>query len=242
MNNQGIGSKKVFHGKGKADVIKRLYGESASLFSQIIRKNLKEGKYTLADLGGHKGELLIDIISELPEYEFDTIIVDKVEGVDEGLKVRKIVGDIINNEIPSKSVDVVIMRYVLPWDHYDNQKLILKEVQRMCRGFAIIQHQGAPNENPQPLQDASRKLWSGMIPALKRDNGFFTEARQVENWMADLGISFEKIDEKYIEDVSRSFIEKFGLSDVDAKMVRDILSSCDGITITTWVLKFGEIS
>ncbi len=238
MNDQGTNSIQAFHGKGKANAIKLFYGDSASLFAKLIRNNLKAGKYTLVDLGGHKGEVLGDMLPLLPEYEFDAVVIDKVQGMDEGVKARKIVGDIINNEIPDKSVDVVLMRYVLPWDSYDNQKLIIKEVQRICRGFAIIQHQGAMSKDPKPLQNASLKLWSGRVEALKRDFGFFTEAKQVEAWMTELSINFEKLDQKYIETLSEMFIEKFNLNDTDAQTTKDILSGCDGIEITTWLLKF----
>ncbi len=240
MNDQGANSIQAFHGKGKANAIKLFYGDSASLFAKLIRNNLKAGKYTLVDLGGHRGEVLGDMLPLLPEYEFKAVIIDKVRGIDEGVKARKIVGDIIGNEMPDKSADIVLMRYVLPWDSYENQKLILKEVQRICKGFAIIQHQGAQSDNPKPLQDASLKLWSGAVPVLKRDFGFFTEAKQVERWMTELGINFEKLDQKYIGTLSEMFIEKFNLNETDAQATKDILSGCDGIEITTWLLRFNK--
>lgn len=239
MSNQGENSEKAFHGVGSVGAIKLFYGESASLFAKIIRTNYKPGKYTLADLGGHKGELLADILKELPEYEFDSIIIDRVPGLDNGnIKARKVVGDIVNSEITDRSIDIVIMRYVLPWDEYDRQKLIIQEAQRICRGITIIQHQGAPDDNPRLLQDASLKLWSGIVPVLKRDYGFFTEAGQVEKWMDELNIKYEKIDHKYIETLSEMFIEKYKLNENDANKTKEVLRGCDGITITTWVLKF----
>lgn len=239
MNNQGENSEKTFHGIGSVGAIKLFYGESASLFAKIIRANYKPGKYTLADLGGHKGELLADILKELPEYEFDAIIIDRVAGLDDkNIKTRKIVGNIINSEIANKSIDIVIMRYVLPWDAYDKQKLIIQETQRICRGITIIQHQGAPDDNPRLLQEASLKLWSGIVPVLKRDYGFFTEAKKVEKWMDELNIKYEKIDQKYIETLSEMFIEKFKLNENDANKTIELLKGCDGITITTWLLRF----
>lgn len=238
MNNQGANSEKAFHGVGNAGAIKLFYGESASLFANTIRSNYKPGKYTLADLGGHKGELLADILKELPDYDFDSVIIDKVEGLDKNIKARKIVGDIIDSKISNKSIDIVMMRYVLPWDAYERQKSIIQEVKRICRGIAIIQHQGAPDDNPKLLQDSSLKLWSGVIPVLKRDYGFFTEAKQVERWMDELSIKYEKIDQKYIETLSEMFIEKFRLNEHDAENTKEILKGCDGITITTWILRF----
>lgn len=238
MNKQGNNSKIMFHGKGKAAPAYEFYAKSASLFADIIRRNLSCGKYRLLDFGGHRGELLGDILSLLPEYNLDSTIIDKVEGIDSNVRANKIVGDIINNPVSDKDADIVIMRYVFPWDKYENQKLILKEVKRVCRGIAIIQHQGAPDSNPKPLQDASLKLWSGVIPVLKRDNGFFTEASQIEKWMKDLEINFDKIEEKYIENVSDLFSEKFDLNDAETKLAKEILNGCDGITVTTWLIKF----
>jgi hypothetical protein len=239
MTNQGTNSINSFHGLGASNAIKLFYGDSAELFAKIIKDNLLPGKYTLADLSGHKGELLNDILNKLNQYDFDAVIIDKIPGLDnENIKAKKIVNNIINNEIPDKSIDIVIMRYVLPWDKYENQTLILKEVRRICRGIAIIQHQGAPDENPEFLQKASLKLWSGIIPSLKRDSGFFTEAKQIENWMSQLNIQFHKAEQKYITSLSEMFIEKFKLNDHEAKTVKEILRNCDGITITTWLLKF----
>ncbi len=238
INEQGQNSETVFHGNGQQKSIYEFYGKSASLFANTIHTNLPAGDYVLADLGGHKGELLGDILNLLPEYNFDSIIIDKVEGLDLKVKTRKIIGDIIDSKIPDKSIDVVIVRYVLPWDKFENQKLILKEIKRICRGIAIIQHQGAPNDNPKPLQDASIKLWGGSVPVLKRNYGFFTEAKKIEEWMNELQIKFNKIDEKYIETLSGLFSENFGLSPADTKMTEDILSGCDGITVTTWLLRF----
>ncbi|MEI6238541.1 MAG: class I SAM-dependent methyltransferase [bacterium] len=237
INNQGTNSVDIFHGRGKSGAIQSFYKDSVPLYAKFIRENLKPGKYSVADFGGHKGELLSELISSLPEYEFQAIILDKVEGLEQGANFKKIVGDIIGNSLPNKSVDIVIMRYVLPWDAYENQKLILNEVKKVCKNFAIIQHQGAPSDNPEPLQKASKVLWSGVVPTLKRDYGFFTESSQIEKWMHELGMNSEKVEEKYVEKLSDMFIEKFGLNTEEADMTKKILNGCDGITITTWVVK-----
>jgi hypothetical protein len=237
-NDQGANSIDVFHGRSQSNAIQAFYKDSVPLYAGIIRKNLSPGKYSVADYGGHKGELLSELVSTLPEYDFQPIIVDKVNGLEPGLNFKKIVGDIIGNSLPDKSIDLVIMRYVLPWDAFDNQKLILNEVKRVCKEFAIIQHQGAPSDNPTPLQNASKKLWSGVILTLKRDYGFFTESSQIEKWMQELGMNYDKVEERYVTTLSEMFIEKFNLSQVDADMTKNILNGCDGITITTWIIRF----
>ncbi len=236
MNFQGQNSTDAFHGKSQSKAMQSLYKDSVPLFAQIIRNNLKPSKYTLVDFGGHKGELVSELLSALPEYEFDSTIIDKGEGMEAGVNAKKIVGDIINNSLPDKSADLVLLRYVLPWDAYENQKLILNEVKRVCKTIAIIQHQGAPSDNPKPLQEASLRLWSGLVPTLKRDHGYFTEATKIEKWMQELGMNFEKVEEKYVETLSEMFTEKFHLNAQEAAATKDILKGCDGISITTWII------
>lgn len=238
MNDQGINSIDVFHGKGKSTVTKEFYADSAPLFANLIRKNLNAGKYSLVDLGGHKGELLGDVLSLLPEYEFDSFVIDRVPGLEEKTKATKIVRDITNTGFSDKSIDIAIMRYVLPWDAYDRQKLILKEAQRITKDFIIIQHQGAPSDNPKPLQNALIKLFGGSVPTLKREYGFFTESSQVEKWMSELGLKYKKIEEKYLQKLSDLFIEKFKLNSKESEATRQILGGCDGITVTTWLIRF----
>jgi hypothetical protein len=65
---------------------------------------------------------------------------------------------------------------------------------------------------------------------LKRDYGFFTESSQIEKWMQELGMNYEKVEERYVTTLSEMFIEKFNLSQVDADMTKNILNGCDGIT------------
>ena len=238
MNEQGKNSARVFHGESQSDAVKSFYKDSVPLFTKIIKNNLKPNKYALIDIGGHKGEFLSELLTELPEYKFESTIIDKVEGLEDGLNVKKLVEDVVNNSLPDKCADLVIMRYVLPWDVYDNQKRILNEIKRLCKNIAIIQHQGAPSNNPKPLQNAAKELWGGAVPTLKREHGLFTESSKIEEWMNELGMKFEKIEEKYIETLSELFIEKFGLDGTEAQKTKDILKGCDGISITTWVIMF----
>lgn len=238
MSNQGINAEKIFRGIGQSNASKLFYNESASLFSQIIRNNLKTGKYTLVDLGGHKGELINQLLDLLPEYVFEASVIDEEDGIEGARQIQKIKTDIINNPLPDKSIDVAIMRYVLPWNAFEKQKPILHEISRICRGICIIQHQGADSANPIPLQQASLKLFSGIVPKLKRENGFFTESSQIEAWMNEFNIQFEKLQERRIETLSEMFIEKFNLAGDDAISVQEILKGCDYIMQTTWVLRF----
>lgn len=238
MNFQGTNAEKIFHGQAKSPASQLFYAESAPLFSKIIRENLGPGTYSLVDLGGYKGEFLSELSKNLQEYKFESIIVDKIDGLDSGVSAKKVVADIINVPLPDKSADIVILRYVLPWDSFENQKLILNEVKRLCNGLCIIQHQGADSNDPVPMQQAALKLFSGNPPRLKRDNGFFTESKQVEKWMDGLQMPYKKVQERKVETLSETFVEKFELNDEEANTVRDVLKGCDYIMQTTWVLNF----
>ncbi len=240
-NFQGDKASQMFRGKGQSSAAQLFYAESADLFADAIKKNLKPGKYSLVDLGGHKGEFLGEVLAKLSEYDFDSLVIDVVDGVDAGLKAKKIKGDIRNTGLTDKSVDIVIMRYVLSWNLFEDQKSVLEEISRICRGICVIQHQGANNENPKLLQTASAKIFSGsIIPRLKRDKGFFTESGQVEKWLNELGIDYEKIQERTVETLSETFIEKFALTSEEARNLKETLSGCDYINQSAFVLNFSK--
>jgi hypothetical protein len=74
--NQGENSGDVFHGRSNSSAIQAFYKDSAPLFAKLIRKNMIPGRYSVADFGGHKGELLSELIRTLPEYDFDPIILE----------------------------------------------------------------------------------------------------------------------------------------------------------------------
>jgi ubiquinone/menaquinone biosynthesis C-methylase UbiE len=240
MNFQGTNAEKIFHGQASSRASQMFYSESAPLFAKIIKENLEPGTYSLVDLGGHKGEFLSELSKSLPEYNFESIIVDKMDGLDQNVSAQKIVGDIINAPLLDKSADIVILRYVLPWDSFENQKLILNEVKRLCKKLCIIQHQGADSADPIPMQQAALKLFAGNPPRLKRENGFFTESKQVEKWMDELHMPYKKVQERKVETLSEIFLEKFELNEQAASIVKNVLSGCDYIMQTTWVLNFND--
>ena len=239
MKYQGNNASEIFRGNGKSSASKLFYNESAEIFAKVIRDNLTIGNYSFLDMGGHKGEFLKELLNEIPEYQFDSTIIDVVEGIDSNLKATKILGDIKNTNFPDKSFDLIIIRYVLAWNNLENQKLILKEISRLCRGICIIQHQGADSNDPISLQKASIKIFNGdIIPKMKRDEGFFTESKTLELWMGELKIKYVKIMERKIVTLSETFIEKFSLSQQESKLIVEALDSCDYINQSTFLLDF----
>jgi hypothetical protein len=116
MNDQGKNASKLFSGKSEIEPSKLLYSESADLFSNIIKNEFKPGKYNLADLGGHKGEFLFELLKKLPDYSINSIIIDTVEGLENDFKIEKRISDIVNTGLSDKSIDILIVRYVLAWN------------------------------------------------------------------------------------------------------------------------------
>jgi SAM-dependent methyltransferase len=236
MNKQGVNAEKLFHGKGESIASKLFYNESADLFAEAIRKCLKPGKYTLTDLGGHRGEFLSEIIAKVPEYQFDSIIIDSDTGACQEFK--KIIADISNTGIVDESIDVVIVRYVLAWNSLEKQRQILNEIKRICRGICIIQHQGTEENNSLLFQ----KDFGYVIPKMRRSDGVFTDPKQLELWMKEFEINFEKIQDRRIDGLSEIAIEKYALDDKESFKIRKLLDGRDYIIQTSWILKFYNLS
>lgn len=236
---QGLHAWKLFHGVSSNSTTKLLYSESASLFAKILRSNLSVGSYTLLDMGSHRGELLEDLVSELNGYDLNTIAVDlNEEDLATNGAQTKIKSDLAHLPIENKSVDIDVARYVMAWNSIAKQKEIIKEIARVTKRIAIIQHQGADQNNPKALQNASKKLFDGSILSLEREEFYFSSSDEIETIFKDLDLNFEKIQSRRIDNLSDVYIEKYQIPQSDATKVKEILSGSDYIIQTTWVIKF----
>ena len=239
IKEQGVNAETVFHGEALSEAGRLIYKESAPIFAQAIRSNLKAGEYVLADLGSSKGEFLEDFLSLLPEYTFNTIAVDvNVRDLEVNIAHEKVLSNISQLALANKSIDVTLARYALAWNDLETQKEILKEIKRTTKHLAIIQHQGANSVHAEGLQARSRQLFGGIVPQLQRDKFFFSTPEQLEHFMKELDISFERIQERDVPGLSNLFIEKYNLSEVDAHNTQAILSGADYVTQAAWILKF----
>jgi hypothetical protein len=237
--DQGVNAESVFHGESKTEASSLIYKESAPFLSGIISKNLLIGNYKLADLGSHKGEFLQDLVRLLPYYNFDTLAVDiNQNDLELNPANKKLLSDLSALDIPNKSIDVTIARYALAWNLIEAQRQILAEIKRTTTKIAIIQHQGSKNEYPNKLQNASENLFGGVVPVLKRDVFCFSTSEQIEIFMKELGINFERLQDREVKGLSDIFVEKYSLSEEDALKVKSILSESDYVRQTTWILKF----
>jgi ubiquinone/menaquinone biosynthesis C-methylase UbiE len=240
---QGMLAEKLFHGISNNKTIKLVYGESANLFSDVIKKEYKNNKkYNLLDLGSHKGEFLQDLLTKLPEYDFNTTAVEFNNfDLEQNIADNKILSDVKKIPTEDKKFDITISRYVLAWNSLDNQRKIISEMKRLTKGIVILQHQGADNDNPEELQNSSRELFSGVVPTLKRDEFYFSTEKELENILKEDNIKYKIIQDRKIEGLAELLIEKYSLSEEDSIKVKNILEDSNYIVQSTFILDFRKL-
>lgn len=241
LKNPGEKSSNVFKGESNSLAVRELYGESAEYFADVIKNKLsdKNKTYKLADLGSFKGELLGNVLDKLPDYKFNTIAVDiNEEALKENSSVQeKIITTLDKSTLKDKSMDVVLCRYVLAWNNQKKQQKILKEIARIVKGFAIIQHAGADVGNSDGWRKKIDDLLDGEeIPKLKRVGHYFSSRNEIEDWMKENKINFERLMERRIENLSDVFIERYNLNKKESKKTKGILGDKNYIIQTTWLV------
>lgn len=237
---QGENSSKVFSGEmNKSETTKELYGQSAEFFAEIIRNKLTpDREYRLADLGCYGGELLQNILELLPDYRFHAIGVDCEKNLANNKSAEeKIIADLEEIPLTDRGVDIAISRYTLAWNDAEKQKEILKEISRIVCNFAIIQHAGADGENSNDWRAKFDDLFDGNeVSSCKRVGYYFSSREEIEKWMNENKIKFERIAERKVEEVSNVFIERWALNEEDSEKTRNILADKNYIIQTTWLI------
>lgn len=238
---QGIRAAETFRGDMENGPIKELYGESAPLFASLIKERLVPGHYSLGDLGSHRGDFLQEIVSNLPEYDFETTAFDSSRSsLMENSASYKVQADLASLPSADKTLDVVIARYALAWNKREDQSKILSEIKRVTKNTAIIQHQGAGEEDTEVFRAATGRAFDGRIPALRRDNYYLSTRTEMEQWMGELDIRFDLVQNRKISHLSETFIQKYNLSEAEAADLKDMLGNSDYVQQMTWVLNFGN--
>jgi ubiquinone/menaquinone biosynthesis C-methylase UbiE len=238
---QGEMAQELFSGSVEKPAIKELYSESAGFFAEIIKSRLspRDTPYEMLDVGSFKGDLVRNVITELGgEYKIKATGIDTNESAlaENSAVERKVVADITSMPFDDCSFDFSEARYVLIWNELDKQKEILKEINRVSKNFAIIQHAGADNENTIDWQRAMHSLLKGGVDKLKRQVCYFSSADEIENVMRDSRIIFERVQNRRVENVSQVFIEKYRLNEIEAAQSVSILGNKDYIYQTTWII------
>ncbi|MEY2641282.1 MAG: hypothetical protein RL150_675 [Candidatus Parcubacteria bacterium] len=236
---QGIFAGRLFHGLSDDQAIKTVYGESADLFSKIIKKEFDSGsEINVLDLGSHRGEFLQDLISKLDDYKIKTTAVEiNEDDLNNNIAQVKINSNLIEIPIEDKCFDITLCRYVLAWNSLENQQKIIGNIKRLTKGIAIIQHQGSKN-NSDLLKTSADDLFDGQIDLLKRDEFYFSNADELKNIFESLQIKYDLIQDREVKGLSNILIKKYSLSEEDAKLTKEILKDSDYIVQTTFVLDF----
>lgn len=240
MNN-GRNAQRVFAEEGKSLATQLLYNETVETFGAYIYKNLTLncGGHLLIDYGTHTGELLRKVLVKSCMYRFHSIGIDlDAEALNKNEVARKKIHcDLSSIPLPDNFVDVGIARYILVWNPAEKQKKILKEIARTTAGFTLIQHAGADNDNPDAWRKNMDVLLRGKeISKVKRLSYYFSTRDEIESWMQESHISFERLNERKVDYVSDVFKEKYDLTRAEDTKVKKILGNKDNIIQTTWVI------
>lgn len=232
----------IFKGESNDSLaMNKLYNESTEYFSNIIKDKLsnKDKIYKLADFGSFRGELLGNILDKLPDYKFSTTAVDiNEDALKENLSAQeKIVATLDKIPLEDKSMDIIICRYALQWNNIEEQQKILKEIARITKGFAIIQYAGPDNNNPDKWREKIDDLLTGKeISKLRRAGYYFSSRNEIEGWMKENKINFERLMERKVKNVSDVFIKKYNLNDNESLKTKEILGDKNYIIQTTWLI------
>jgi hypothetical protein len=126
---------------------------------------------------------------------------------------------------------------VLQWNNAERQKKILKEISRIVSEFAIIEHSGADSNEADAWRERQDDLFSGKeVAKLKRGEHFFTSRDEMERWMCEVGIKFERAKDFVIEDMAIVFAERFNLTPEELAKTYEILGDRNYLPITDWII------
>jgi len=239
--NMGDSTSRVFRGEYISNANKEMYAETAEFFADEIKKRLplREEPYVLIDVGSFQGELLGELLKKMPGYKFQTIALDinEVALGDNQVTDKKIVADAGKIPLADKSVDVVIVRYMLQWNYEEKQKKILQEIARVVKEFALVEHVGADIADTDGWRKKMDDLLDGEeIPKMKRGEHFFSSKDEIEAWLKQSGITSELLKNRKIKGAADVYIERFGLNTAEAEKVRSILADKNYFLQTDWII------
>lgn len=240
VQEMGDTTSKVFAGQYESETTREMYTETAEFFADEIRKRLNnEREYTLVDVSSFQGELMADTLKRLPEYRFHTIAVDVDHNAltNNVATTNRIVAAADNLPFSDHGIDIAMVRYVLQWNSAEKQKKILAELARTTKEFAIIEHIGSDVADTDGWRKHMDILVGGeAVSKLKRGEHFFSSRDEIEEWMKQAGIMFERIRDREIHDASNAYIERFALDENESEQTRQILGDKDFFRQTDWII------
>ena len=216
-----------------------MYEGTPRFFADQIRSRLRPDKdYSIVDVGAYQGELLDQLLRQLPEYKFRTVAVDiDSEKLSRNRAGSLIVSNAENLPLADSSVDIAIIRYVLAWNYFERQKNILKELARITREFTMIEHGGADSQNSDLWRAKLDDLFDGQeISKMKRKEHFFSSRDELEAVMREASLKFERIKEVNIDDLASVFSERYNLNPEELAKARKILGDKNYLQQTDWII------
>lgn len=244
-NNMGPNASRFFSGTvSDSDVIDRLFNQSASLFADVIRKSTTEYDSVIAllDIGSYKGEFATSIISMIKDKSFVITAVDSNSTVlaENKIALFKVEAPAYALPLLDKTYDVSIMRYVLHWNSWENQKKILSEAIRVTKGIFIVQHLGSDVVDNFEWNKRMQEVVGGIVPKLYRPDAYFSSSNEIEEYVKEFPVSVVRLQNRRIEKPSIGYQKRFDLSDSDFRRVQEILGDKDYIMQTTWLISRKE--
>jgi ubiquinone/menaquinone biosynthesis C-methylase UbiE len=239
---QGAQTSRVFNGQGESAASRLMYNESTKLFSELIRQRLTSCSYSIADFGSFKGEFLSSLLAELKEYSFQSTGIDiNASALAENTTVdRRIASDVASTPLQANSMDVSICRYVLMWNTFDKQKKILDELVRTTRSIVIVQNACADNVNTDVWRHNFSKLFDGQMSKLNREDYFFASRQEIETYLTEQGVRFERVQERRVENILDIFKERFGLDNAEYETGKKLLGNMNYLIQNSWVIYPGN--
>jgi ubiquinone/menaquinone biosynthesis C-methylase UbiE len=239
--DMGDNTSRVFAGETQSNANIEMYQQTAEFFADEIKKRLpvRDASYTMIDVGSFQGELLANIIEKLSEYHFETTAIDINQ---QALRKNfssdsRVVAHAEALPFDNQSVDIAIVRYVLQWNSAEKQKQILMELARTVKEFALVEHLGSDVIDAEEWRGRMSKLFDGSeIAKLKRVDYFLSSRDEIEEWMQQNGIKFERLKDRVIENVADAFIERFSLNSDEAEKTKQILGDKNYIRQTDWIV------
>lgn len=179
-----------------------------------------------------------NVLNLLNNYNFHTLGIDTELALKENYVAQeKIPANLTKLPLKDKSVDLAMMRYVLQWNSQESQQKILQEIARVIKGFAIIQHVGADNTYTELWRHNFNDVLDGQeVPKLERHGHFVSSRAEIESWMKEQKINFQRLSERKVDKISDVLIERYALNEDEASTTREVLADKDYIIQTTWLI------
>lgn len=209
-------------------------------YADIIKEELtkRDKPYTFLDIGSYDGGFFKKVINALSEHKIETVATDiNQKELVKNFADKKVVASAEKLPLADESVDVVTMRYVLHLNDKEKQEQILKEIYRVIKHYAIIEHAGADNEETDEWKKVIHGFYESKdIPEFKRTEFYFSSRDEIEALMDKNKIPFERAMEKKVNNLSDTFITRFNMSEDSAKKTKERLAGKDHITRTIWLI------